>query len=578
MSQQAERRPPAQPSGVLVSSGRDDLDPRGGSADPTAEDRRGPRVSSWGDALVDDPSPGEGFVLGLGDARLPPHARFARRTDGSVDVRVDELGFFHVYRRQLPGLAALSTSARTLSSFSSPALDDVGVATQSLLGWQLGNRTMFRDVTKIPAGGSAQLARGLLSSPRPEVAHASAEPVGGGSDHPAARAAELLRQVMGDLLDEHADLELQLTGGLDSRLLLAAVPRSRRPGLRVMTLQVPGSADAAIASGLAATYRLDHRLADLDGLDTLAPEDAFDLVLGAARRVDSACDPLALAAVDFAERALPVTTRLAGLGGEVARGFYYFGPIRPLEVTRARTSALARWRMFTNEAAPREMFSSDFRSWAEDRVVDELYEVLRSTGLDWFRATDALYLGQRMQRWAGVLASATAFERTVLNPMLDHRFLSLVSSLPPEQKQGMRFLGQVLVELDPELAALPMDGRPAPSTYAVPSLPNRSRLLVHSARRVVRKVHQRATRRPRPPEGGQVLAEAVLCHLREHPELVADLPGRDLVDPGWLDRVLEGTTGPGVAGVGMLVNLLATRGVHEVASPRAGVSEEAAGR
>ena len=49
-------------------------------------------------------------------------------------------------------------------------------------------------------------------------------------------------------LEDHPDAELQLTGGLDSRILLAAIPPSMRRNSRVMTLTVPDSEDSSHCS------------------------------------------------------------------------------------------------------------------------------------------------------------------------------------------------------------------------------------------------------------------------------------------------------------------------------------------
>lgn len=485
-----------------------------------------------------------------------PHASLttagARRKVG-----VDELGFSHVYTRQLPGEAGLSTSARALGLLGNGQLCLTSVAAQALLGWQLGTQTMFAGVHKIDVGGSATISNGQLSSepgrPAPWTA-AHADPVAA-----AREAAHLLRGLVSRHLDEFPDAELQLTGGLDSRILLAAVPPSRRRALGAMTLTVPDSEDTAIATELSARSGMPHRYASFSGLADLTPEQAFELCVTAARRVDSAADPLAVAAVDFAESSLETRPRIGGLGGEFARGFYYLGPVNDVPVTLRRVSRLARWRMFTNEAAPVAMFRPHFTAMAEASVIRAVHAEFTATRLDWFRAMDEFYLGQRMHRWAGVLGSATALERPIIHPMLDPRFLAIARSVPPAAKKNARFLSQILVELDPDLARLPMDGRPPPIEYAQPTLRSRAKVATATAGKVQRKVAQRLTRAHRSPEGGVVLAGLVVQHLRDHPEVLTDLTAFEIFDPSWLDRVVSYDEGVETSAVSMLVNLLATR-------------------
>ena len=72
-------------------------------------------------------------------------------------------------------------------------------------------------------------------------------------------------------------------------------------------------------------------------------------------------DPLAHAALAMAEARAQPGVRISGLGGEVARGFYYFGRPRTTPVTRQRVERLARWRMFTNESVPADALDPDVR-------------------------------------------------------------------------------------------------------------------------------------------------------------------------------------------------------------------------
>ena len=64
-------------------------------------------------------------------------------------------------------------------------------------------------------------------------------------------------------------------------------------------------------------------------------------------------------------------------------------------------------------------------------TIDAIHRSFVSFDCDWFRATDEFYLLERMQRWAGVLATADCINRVVVNPMLDSRFLDIARSTPP---------------------------------------------------------------------------------------------------------------------------------------------------
>jgi asparagine synthase (glutamine-hydrolysing) len=176
---------------------------------------------------------------------------------------------------------------------------------------------------------------------------------------------------------------------------------------------------------------------------------------------------------------------------------------------------------------------------------------------DWLTATDEFYLWQRMQRWAGITETAVCFDREVVNPMLDGRFVEIARSLPPRMKRNSLFLSRLLVALDQELAEIPLDGRPAPVTFANPSFLSSVRGTSATLRKIGRKARQRLYRTHRPPAGGEILAAKVIQHWRQKPDSFDCLEGLGIFRSDWLKKVLTGSVEPEPATVAMLVNLLA---------------------
>ena len=366
---------------------------------------------------------------------------------------------------------------------------------------------------------------------------------------------DVLRSSLEAHLDQHPETLLQLTGGLDSRILLAAVPVSRRRGLRVMTLDVPGSQDAAIAGQLACRFGMDHEVISFAGLEQLGPDQAWELCTEAARRVECSADPLAAAAVRWAESGLMQGPRLAGLGGEVARGFYYVGSTRPQPITRRRCEQLARWRLMPNGSVPVAHLDGDFARHALATVIDDVFTFTTAAAEAWWPATDEFYLGQRMYRWAGALASSTAYDRPVTNPMLERRFLDIARSLPPHEKKNMKYLSRLVRELDGDLAAVPLDGRPAPASFAEPGLRTIAASGLGTGRKVWGKVQQRLHGERRPPVGGAVLASRCLEHLRGAPEVLTRIGALGVMDERYLDAVAAGSAEADPATTSLMVVL-----------------------
>lgn len=491
---------------------------------------------------------------GRTDGILPPFAAFTIAHDGACEVSTDRLGFRQIYTHEGTWVG-FGTSAVVMGRLTGGQLDLDTLATQSLLGWQVGSGSIFSGVNVLAAGGTASVSAGVL-----RIHTACAQPIPHGDADPSESvisAAKLLREWLNAYLDDHPSAVLQLTGGLDSRILLAAIPVSRRPSVAATTLRVTGSEDAPLAAQIAERYGMRHQVATLEALAELAPVEAFELCLTAARRLDCGADPLGFGALINAESRMPLGERLAGLGGEYARGFYYFGRLGTSPVTRKKVANLARWRMFTNEAVARQALDPEFRDNAERLAVDAIYCCFVETGVAWPKVTDEFYLHQRMRRWAGVLATASCMERGVLNPMLDDRFLSLVRTVSPAAKKNAAFLSQLLIELDPELAALPLDGRPPPAVIVRPGIAGNMRLASGLMRKVTRKVAQRVYRTERPPVGAEVLCAGIVEYWRQQPELLERLVDIGVFRAEWLEMVAMGVEMPSSSSVSLMVNLLA---------------------
>ncbi len=484
---------------------------------------------------------------------LPPFAAASADID-EVTMVADSMGFRQLFHSDpdSAGPATLSTSALLAGWTRGAELDRTAVGVQSLLGWQLGQRTLFDGIRKLEPAATARLGVGGVSVD--QVAPEPAAPIS--MDRAVTEAAAILRASLEALLDDQPDAVLQLTGGLDSRLLLSAIPVSRRRGLHAMTLSVPGSGDVAIAGEIASRYGIEHEvrgLADLGGLD---PGEAWDLCRDAALRLDGMSDPVASAALGVAERGFTQGVRISGLGGEVARGFYYVGRVRDRPYTRADAEQLAAWRMFANEAVEPGLLTADFSEWAREAANAEVYASLRRGGDEWFRATDALYLRDRMQRWAGATDTAVGYQRVVVNPMLEPDFLDISARLTPQDKAHSRFLAALQLELDPELGQLPLEGRPSPAAYAHPSPWDPVTQTLRTGQRLARKAVQRVRRGNRPPAGGDVLAQKVVQWWRQEPHTLDPLGATDFLSEKWLQDVLAGTIEPRPSSVGFLTNLI----------------------
>lgn len=249
--------------------------------------------------------------------------------------------------------------------------------------------------------------------------------------------------------------------------------------------------------------------------------------------------------------------RLSGVGGETARGFYYPGQPRHATTSAALVRRLAHWRLFPNEAVDPAALDPDFAAGARTAALAAVEACFAGYHhRDWLRATDEFYLWQRVQRWAGVHASAVATRRASVDPLLDRRFMQLALAPDPADKRHSQLTGRLMYRLSPELAAIPLDSGLVPAQLAHPGLRTSAAVGRVTVTKTARKVWQRARRARRAQLGAADLGRLVQARWREEPELVAPIRRTGVVRDGWLDEVLDGRREAPAATLAFLVNLL----------------------
>ena len=212
--------------------------------------------------------------------------------------------------------------------------------------------------------------------------------------------------------------------------------------------------------------------------------------------------------------------------------------------------------MFANEPAEQAAISPELARDAVPVALESVYRALVAGNSSWFDATDELYYRHRMQRWAGLGETAVCLDRSLTNPMLDDRFLAIARALSPRDKQGSVFLARLQLELDEELASIPLDNRPPPRVYADPGSMSSVRIRAATLGRAVKKARQRLLRTARPPAGAAVVARGLSQHIRENPELLDPVRDSGAFDEQWLDGVAAGRVEPSPGSLALLANVL----------------------
>ena len=499
------------------------------------------RVAGSGLEALADVAPPQSFVLAFGDPV-------------EIYAATDHAGISAVYRGERDGTAVASSSARLIAALLGCALDEDAECALAALGEFPATDTPFRGVHRLAGGEYVRVSVDGLRVARyqpPVAPHRLGEDL----DGLVKRGVAAVRASVDACLSAYPDASLELSGGLDSRLILASILAAGHQPSECVTLGEPGRPDVVVAGRLASRYGMPHRLVDLQDMSALTPAEALALADTAGRRRDYSGNCVSLGVLDWVEPRAGTQARFSGQNGELARGFYYpFQPASP-RTTGALARALVRWRLMANERASGELFTAEATAAGVRRAIQTTVALLERPGGDWLTATDVLYLDWRMQRWVGTDWSAAEQTRPILAPFFHAPYIEWALGAPPRAKRASKLLARVLDGIDPELARLPTAGGSSPHSLFAPRTVDRAERARRTASKVAVKVRQRfAGGSGKPPVGAPLLAQRALEALADERtglEAVARLP---FVSAEYVERVAQQREAS-PATVGMLVSL-----------------------
>lgn len=402
----------------------------------------------------------------------------------------DRYGIAQLFSYHADGIAAVSTSSTLLAALFRCPADKTALIGFALTGSYLGSASGFTGVEKVALGERLVLENGTARHENaPSPLDYRGKPESSLEDVTEAFVAAVRR-----MHSAFPDAEIELSGGLDSRLILAALPPEARRGKRAMTIGPAGSGDARVAALLAEREGLSHRLVPSDGFGGLDADAFAALIERIALGYDHLANPLdklAIVSAGMAAGAEP-DARFGGQNGEILRGFYYTAqPIdqRPSEDLARR---LVRWRIEANDRVSDDLLDGDRVREATAAARAHCVALLLSGGEShWWQALDRLYLTQRMPRWVGAGSANRFIGRTSLYPFLDPDFVDAAMRLPGSLKRNSQAAYRILSRIDPALALVPLDNGITPGRVenaAVTYLTDRVKIVTKSISKVMVKL------------------------------------------------------------------------------------------
>lgn len=454
-------------------------------AEPCATHPFGPhtRLMVWGQIapVIHDRSWSFGIGSWIGPA-LPPSAERLMATPdgvlrdydgtycfvtGSVDTDqaralVDPLGRMHVYHANLSGTTLLlSNSSLLLGALTRTEWETSSVREFLTKGTVFDQRSLLSGVNKLAPNRLYQFDAGVLSTqelPRPASATFP-------NDTPAILSAyaDAVTACIEQVFKRHQRPLFDLTGGFDSRLVLACALQLRSPHeISTVVVGRDDDQDVLVANAIARKLGLSHRHVKVTSQSApLMPALQKALFL-----TDGEYDILEYAKVLRIHEQLSqeFDGSINGSGGELIRDEWWQVFMRPLSSPRpwdakrlaARRFASDAWGEKLLAAPPANTLCEHFTALIEDSV-SHLGKQAPVT-----RLVDEVYLYMRMQRWQGRIASATHGVWPNYSPLLMQRPIAIALACPVKLRRHGLMPRLLLERLNRPLANLPMvDGAPA---------------------------------------------------------------------------------------------------------------------
>lgn len=394
-----------------------------------------------GIAAVDDVSPP--FAAVFHDGR-------ARRTYAAVD----RFGFQHLYLRcDTHHTVWLASAGLALARALPSTLDHEAAAEWLAMGHFMSDRTLFCETRKLRSGERIE-----VGPPARVISTWEPTAIGGSDATPRPRAVERFTDAFLKSVEACAvgpQVVAELTGGIDSRLLLAAL-LSDRSSVMAWTQAQESWAELKIIERLGSAAEFDHFLAVVDEsfVDILP-----SLVDEMTELSDGETNALLYAPllVGFGQLEQLRQASLSGVAGEIARGFY-FGLLRSDRQNRGVPIDALVNKETRPAAALRHCFNREF-SFAPVEVLKSVVErfVEGSPGSSPEAILEDLYIRARLQRFAGRNFSTTGYFCRQGLPYFGHEFVDVVLALPFSTKTDGWVVRQALVTLNPKLAAVPLN-------------------------------------------------------------------------------------------------------------------------
>ncbi len=400
-------------------------------------------------------SQGLPFLRGLGGCFNVAWWDPAERT---LTLATDRSGYRQLHYAALGGEMLFSTwLGPVLAALEPrPSFDPESLADFFAYRFLPGDRTLYSGVEILPPGGFLRFSNGSVSTGRywriDEI-----EPDGRYDESVRGRLDQALRRAVRRCASTDGRTVIALTGGLDSRGLLAA---ALAEGLDVDTLTegAPDSTDLSLARDVAALAGVRHEFEETH------PDDLGDLVRLWVEVTGASAPDLKPHSCESALQSPSSDRVMTGIVGNVCRHAAVWrlpdaplGPILDLATTVAQNSTSKRMQAS-------DLWLPHLRDMADKAPREHLAAVFRSYDLAHRPLKLAAYMSIQHsgRRGLGRATIAHGLGRETGNPFLDPDLLDVLLSLPVRERMSNPIQLELIGMHAPRLLDIPFNKEKGP--------------------------------------------------------------------------------------------------------------------
>lgn len=369
-----------------------------------------------------------------------------------VSVITDRCGSLHIYWRRLSDGFAVSTSAAVLAKLAPAALDPVGVHEYVATGIIYEDRSLWQDVRKL--GPATILTFDATHAKQRRYWDFSAvEPERYDLEEAVERVHHGLVAVLDALPETSEPIISDLTGGYDSRFLLAGLRATQRPFHT--TVSGPSEhPDVRVANQIAKALGLQHQNISAPPLPS---GEEFETAL---RMTDGEYDAFDFARILYIHRRLSHGhgMSLNGSFGELARGYWWellwpkLAKREPLDVAMVARKRFAAISYDGSVFAPAARLDlAAHMTEVARRALASIPDHPNTTQMD------CLYYTLRMQRWQGRITSSTNQLWPAFSPIGFAQVLDPILSAKAKTRFRSLLVRRFFERFTPQLARIPLE-------------------------------------------------------------------------------------------------------------------------